>query len=119
MGDYTKSGTLGLLGLAVAAAGLFSAPAAQAKTIRTNDQVRRRREAGGWSASARRFGARLAELLKQPIVVENKPGASTTIGADFVAKSPPDGYGPVRGQHRSGGRARIWACRSATTRSRT
>lgn len=41
---------------------------------------------------ARRFGQRLAELLKQPIVVENKPGASTTIGAEFVAKSPADGY---------------------------
>lgn len=41
---------------------------------------------------ARRFGVRLAELLKQPIVVENKPGASTTIAAEFVAKSAPDGY---------------------------
>ncbi len=41
---------------------------------------------------ARRFGVRLSELLKQPIIVENRPGASTTIGADFVAKSAPDGY---------------------------
>jgi len=41
---------------------------------------------------ARRFGQRLSELLKQPIVIENRPGASTTIGAEFVAKSPPDGY---------------------------
>jgi len=41
---------------------------------------------------ARRFGARLAELLKQPIVVENRPGASTTIGAEFVARAAPDGY---------------------------
>ncbi len=41
---------------------------------------------------ARRFGVRLSELLKQPIVVENKPGATTTIGAEFVAKSPSDGY---------------------------
>lgn len=41
---------------------------------------------------ARRFGQRLSELLKQPIIVENKPGATTTIGAEFVAKSPPDGY---------------------------
>lgn len=41
---------------------------------------------------ARRFGQRLSELLKQPILVENKPGASTTIGAEFVAKSAPDGY---------------------------
>jgi len=41
---------------------------------------------------ARRLGARLAELVRQPIVVENRPGASTTIGAEYVAKSPPDGY---------------------------
>jgi tripartite-type tricarboxylate transporter receptor subunit TctC len=41
---------------------------------------------------ARRFGQRITESLKQPIVVENKPGATTTIGAEFVAKSAPDGY---------------------------
>ena len=41
---------------------------------------------------ARRFGARIGELLKQPIVVENRPGATTTIAAEFVAKSAPDGY---------------------------
>ena len=41
---------------------------------------------------ARRFGLRLGELLKQPIVVDNRPGASTTIGAEFVARSAPDGY---------------------------
>jgi tripartite-type tricarboxylate transporter receptor subunit TctC len=41
---------------------------------------------------ARRFGQRISELLKQSIVVDNKPGATTTIGGDFVAKSAPDGY---------------------------
>ena len=34
----------------------------------------------------------LSQQLGQPIVVDNKPGASTTLGAAFVAKSTPDGY---------------------------
>ena len=41
---------------------------------------------------ARLLGKELSERLKQPFVVENKPGAGGTIGADYVAKSPPDGY---------------------------
>ena len=34
----------------------------------------------------------MSESLGQTVMVDNKPGASTIIGADFVAKSPPDGY---------------------------
>jgi tripartite-type tricarboxylate transporter receptor subunit TctC len=41
---------------------------------------------------ARVMGARMAELLGQPIVVENRAGAGGNIGADVVAKAPPDGY---------------------------
>jgi tripartite-type tricarboxylate transporter receptor subunit TctC len=41
---------------------------------------------------ARSVGEAITSQYKQPVVVENKPGAGGNIGADFVAKSPADGY---------------------------
>jgi tripartite-type tricarboxylate transporter receptor subunit TctC len=41
---------------------------------------------------ARVIGDRLATALRQPVVVENRAGAGTLIGADLVAKAPADGY---------------------------
>jgi tripartite-type tricarboxylate transporter receptor subunit TctC len=40
----------------------------------------------------RLIGQKLSDRLGQPVVVENKPGAAGTLGADLVAKSKPDGY---------------------------
>jgi tripartite-type tricarboxylate transporter receptor subunit TctC len=41
---------------------------------------------------ARTVAEAASKQLGQPIIVENKPGAGSVLGADFVAKSPPDGY---------------------------
>jgi tripartite-type tricarboxylate transporter receptor subunit TctC len=41
---------------------------------------------------ARLVGKRLGETLGQPFIIDNRAGASGNIGADFVAKSAPDGY---------------------------
>ena len=49
--------------------------------------------AGGISdVLARALAIPLSKQLGQQVVVENKPGAGTTIAGDFIAKSPPDGY---------------------------
>lgn len=47
---------------------------------------------GNFDLSARAVGASLTTQLKQPVVVDNKPGGSTTIGAAVVARAPADGY---------------------------
>ena len=46
----------------------------------------------GSEVALRLIAERLGTALKQPIVIENRPGAGSTLGADAVAKAAPDGY---------------------------
>ena len=47
---------------------------------------------GGADAVARIMGPWLSERLGQPVIIENRPGASTNIAVQAVVNSPPDGY---------------------------
>ncbi|HEU0200544.1 MAG TPA: tripartite tricarboxylate transporter substrate binding protein [Burkholderiaceae bacterium] len=80
--------------IAVAAAiSVFTAPAALAaypeKPVRI---VVPFAPGGGTDLIARTLGAGMAQELKTPVVIDNKPGAGTIIGTDAVARSPADGY---------------------------
>ena len=49
--------------------------------------------AGGTSdILSRAIGQKLTEEWKQPVIIDNRPGASANIGAEIVVRSPPDGY---------------------------
>ncbi|RYG57957.1 MAG: tripartite tricarboxylate transporter substrate binding protein, partial [Alphaproteobacteria bacterium] len=47
---------------------------------------------GSTDQIARAMGQKLSVVWGQPVVIENKPGAGLTLGADYVAKAPNDGY---------------------------
>ena len=72
---------------------IASAPAAQAaypeKPIRL---VVPFAPGGGTDTIARALGALLAKSLGKPVIIDNKPGGSTMIGSDQVARAAPDGY---------------------------
>ena len=62
---------------------------------------------GGTDAMARIFAPKLAEILGQPVVIENRPGAGGRIAVEFVQSQPADGSHravrrgrPARGRQR-------------------
>ena len=75
------------------ATGLFSQQAALAQYPTKPVHIVVPYPAGGAvDAFARVLTQQLSEMWGQQVVVDNRPGASTMIGAEQVAKSPPDGY---------------------------
>ncbi|MDO9434950.1 tripartite tricarboxylate transporter substrate binding protein [Hydrogenophaga sp.] len=89
-----KKSMLGTLTLAAAAAGLLLSTPAQADDY-PNKPIRivvPFATGGGTSNAARLIGEKLTERWGQPVVIDNRPGGNTVIGAENVAKSPADGY---------------------------
>ena len=75
--------------IALAALGAFPAHAWPDKPVRI---VVPFAAGGATDVVARLLGQRLSQDWKQPVIVDNRPGAGGNIGADVVAKSAPDGY---------------------------
>ena len=69
-----------------------SAPAAQAWPTRPVRLVATFSPGGGADLTGRIVGARLGELWKQPVMVENRPGAGGSLGAELVFRATPDGH---------------------------
>ncbi|MEO8347028.1 MAG: tripartite tricarboxylate transporter substrate-binding protein [Betaproteobacteria bacterium] len=91
----TRAGRRPALALLVLAAFTLLAPGsvgAQAYPSRSVKLVVPFPPGGSLDFTGRLIAQRLTEMWGQSVVVENKPGAGGNIGADLVAKSPPDGY---------------------------
>jgi len=78
--------------VALLAGGLAFSAAAQTYPAKTIRMVVAYPPGGTNDIVARPVGQRLSELLGQPVVIDNRGGASGNIGTEAVAKSPPDGY---------------------------
>ncbi|MBC7436879.1 MAG: tripartite tricarboxylate transporter substrate binding protein [Bdellovibrionales bacterium] len=87
--------------LLAAAALLMTADGATAQTSYPNRPVKivvGYVPGGGPDFVARTLGQKLGEILGQPFVVDNRPGAGATTATAFVAKSAPDGYTLLLGE---------------------
>ena len=87
-----RRGALKLASLALIAALLPATPFAQTYPNKPVKVVVPFPPGGAVDTIARVVGQRLSEQLAQPVIVDNRPGASANIGTELVAKAAPDGY---------------------------
>ncbi len=87
-----RTRTLGTGLLALAALGLAAPTAAQGFPNRPVKIIVNSPAGGGNDFIARTIAQKMEASMKQPVLVDNKPGAGGIIASDFVAKSAPDGY---------------------------
>jgi tripartite-type tricarboxylate transporter receptor subunit TctC len=88
--SYLNSLCKGAIGLA---AGLSMAAAAAADfPVKAINLVVPLQAGGAVDSIARIVAKSMADILGQPVIVDNRPGASNMIGANFVARAPADGY---------------------------
>lgn len=78
--------------VALAAAALSTVAAAQAYPSKPIRIIVPYPPGGTSDILARAIGPGITAALGQPVIIENKPGSTGNVGADFVAKSPADGY---------------------------
>jgi tripartite-type tricarboxylate transporter receptor subunit TctC len=87
-----KSKKLGIVAIAIAALLGVNAAVAQSYAVKPVRMVVPFPAGGGIDSVARLLAPKLSESLGQPVVVDNRVGASGTVGTEAVAKAAPDGY---------------------------
>jgi tripartite-type tricarboxylate transporter receptor subunit TctC len=93
--EYLSAHTIALFSCAVAALSFVVATSARAEDAYPNRAVKivvPYTPGGANDSLARIVGQKLGETLKQPVIVENRPGAGGVLGTASVAKAPADGY---------------------------
>src|SRR3954471_12583526 len=89
---YQTGLVLHLAALATALSGVLPIAQAQSYPTRPVRLIVGFAPGGPTDVVARAIAPRVGEMLGQSVVVDNKPGASGNIGAEFVARSTPDGH---------------------------
>ena len=89
------SKTFAVIFLAISACGIFHTASAQAQDSYPNKPINfivPYAAGGGADSRSRQMAQKMSVILKQPIIVDNKPGAGGNIGTEMISRAAPDGY---------------------------